>query len=93
MRQRRLPPFQTVSQDELRRIWKAYEQPEIRRVVLEVERYRRVIDDIERYRLSIDRAWKDEAGGSLVALYQLRLLLKAERERIGILIGLENGTA
>ncbi|SDJ49125.1 hypothetical protein SAMN04487926_15514 [Paraburkholderia steynii] len=86
MKQKRaLPAFQTVSQDELRRIWKDYEQTQIRRLVLEVERYRRLIDDIELYRQSIDRAWKDEAGGSLVALYRLRLILKAERERLGIL--------
>jgi hypothetical protein len=86
MKQKRtLPAFQTVSQNELRRIWKDYEQTQIRRLVLEVERYRRLINDIELYRQSIDRAWKDEAGGSLVALYRLRLILKGERERLGIL--------
>jgi hypothetical protein len=86
MKQKRpLPPFQTVSQNELRRIWKGHEQTQIRRLVLEVERYRRLIEDIELYRQAIDRAWKDEAGGSLVALYRLRLMLKAERERLGIL--------
>lgn len=45
-------------------MWKAHEQSQIRRLVLEVERYRRLIDDIELYRQSIDRAWKDEAGGT-----------------------------
>ena len=89
MPKRPLPSFQTVTQDELRRMWKAHEQSQIRRLVLEIERYRRLIDDIELYRQSIDRAWKDEAGGSLVALHRLRLMLKAERERLGILRELE----
>src|ERR1700759_748068 len=91
MRKRPLPSFQTVTQDELRRIWKAHEQSQIRRLVLEVERYRRLIDDIKLYRQSIDRAWKDEAGGSLVALYRLRLMLKAERACVGILSPLDEG--
>jgi hypothetical protein len=82
---RPLPPFRTVTDVELRETYAGYSDEVIRRLCLEVVRYRRLVDDIEGYRTSIDRVWHDEVGGNLVALYQLRLLLKAERERVGVL--------
>jgi hypothetical protein len=82
---RPLPQFQTVTEDEMRAIWRRHRDDDVHRLCLEVARYRRVIDEIEGYRVAVDRAWHDAVGGSLVGLYQLRLLLKAERERIGVL--------
>lgn len=34
-----LPPFEPVTLDELRRIWSAHDDPDIRRLALEVARY------------------------------------------------------
>jgi hypothetical protein len=80
-----VPDFKPQSAAKLRVLWRKYPDDEtVRRACLEVEHQRRVVDHIEGYRVTIERAWKDEIGGQLVGLYQLRLLLSAERRRAGL---------
>jgi hypothetical protein len=78
-----LPPFDPPSKGELRALWRQYEgHPDVRRLILEVERLRRQMSELERLRLAALAAWAAEVGDShQVALYKMRLLLQAEIER------------
>lgn len=76
-----LPPFQAVTLTELREFWTRYPDNDVRRLILEVERYRRTFAEIDRHHQSIEQAWKDVKGGHLVALYLMRQVVMAERER------------
>lgn len=75
----RLPEFRPVTQDELRQIWA--EHPDMRRLVLEVERYRRVMAEIDGLCKSTQQAWRDSVGGNLVALHLLKALMTEEMDR------------
>ncbi len=75
-------PAPTVA--ELRALWRKYpDDATLQRVLMEIERLRGSVDRIEAFRESIERVWKDEVGGSLAGLYQLRILLAEERRRAG----------
>lgn len=76
---KQLPDFRPVTQAELRQIWA--EHPDMRRLVLEVERYRRVMAEIDGLYKSTHQAWRDHAGGHLVALHMLKTLMSEERGR------------
>jgi predicted RNA-binding Zn ribbon-like protein len=78
-----LPSFPPFHIDELRELYARHAEPEVRRLILEVERSRRVLAEVEYLRGVIDQAWQADVGGHLVALYKLRLLLQQERERNG----------
>lgn len=73
--------------EEMRLLWRAYPDPNVRRLLREIVHLRGVLAEIEGLRQSIDRVWKDEVGGQLVALYELRIRLQTERVRIGIIQG------
>ncbi|MGQ7957640.1 hypothetical protein ACUTAF_07980 [Pseudomonas sp. SP16.1] len=79
MKDYRLPEFRPVTQDELRQIWA--EHPEMRRLVLEVERYRRVMAEIDGLCKSTHEAWRHSVGGNLMALHRLQALMTDERYR------------
>lgn len=79
---RELPPFRPVTQKELREIWVQHSDSDIRRLVLEVERYRRVIAEIDQLYRSTHQAWRDTVGGNLCALHLLQQVLYTERERL-----------
>ncbi len=79
-----LPPFEAPTYAELRRLWAAYPDKQVRRLILEIEHLRRVIDRAEGYREVINRAWKDETGSQLVGLHSLHLLLAEARGRSGL---------
>jgi hypothetical protein len=72
---------------EMRELWRAYPDPDVRRLLLEIVHLRRLLGEIETLRQAIDRAWKAEAGGQLVGLEALRCRLQEERVRIGIIQG------
>jgi len=76
-----LPHFRPVSQDEMRRLWIENPTPDVRRLVLEVERYRRLIAEVDGLFGTIHQAWREEVGGDLVALYMLKTIMDAERLR------------
>ena len=77
-----LPTFEPVTLDELRRIWEAHPERDIRRLTLEIHRYRRVLREIDSLAANTQRAWDDAVGGHLVALYLLNQALLAERRRV-----------
>ncbi|MFJ3469458.1 hypothetical protein [Pseudomonas sp. NPDC090201] len=74
-----LPPFQPLTQDELRRIW--VERPESR-LVLEIERYRRVIAEVDQLYKTTHQAWRDNIGGNLMSLHLLGQVMLDERMRL-----------
>jgi len=78
----KLPPFRPVSQDELRAVYARYRDPDIRRIVLEVERYRRVIAEMDTLYKSTHQAWRDEVGGNLISLHMLLQIMTTERQRL-----------
>lgn len=79
---RELPPFEPVMMAELRAIWSTYPDPAIQRLVLEVVRYRNAMAEIDQLYKVIHQAWRDTAGGNLVALHLLQKVLYAEQQRL-----------
>lgn len=75
----RLPEFRPVTQGELRKIWA--EHPDMRRLVLEIERNRRVLAEIDRLYQATQQAWRANGGGHLVALHMFKVLMSEERTR------------
>lgn len=51
---------------------------------MEIERMRQVFLEIESYRIVVERCWRQETRGQLVALVKLRMLIAGERSRLGI---------
>lgn len=78
---RNLPRFRSVSLSELRDFWTKHPDPDVRRLILEVESYRRSMTEIDRLYGSIQQAWSKEVGGELVALYMLKCIVYDERMR------------
>lgn len=79
---RDLPRFQPVTLNELRSIWVQYRNPDVHRLALEVVRYRDVIAEVDQLYKIIHQAWRDTAGGNLVALHLLQKIMDIERERL-----------
>jgi hypothetical protein len=77
-----LPPFEPVTLDELRLFWNSYPAHDVRRLILEVQRYRQIIKDIDRCYESTHAAWLNEVGGHLVALHRMQALIFNERFRL-----------
>lgn len=77
-----LPPFRPVTQEELKRAWFDNNDPDIRRMALEIARYREVIGEVDVLFQSVHEVWKVEIGGSMVAIHLLRQVLSEERERV-----------
>jgi hypothetical protein len=51
-----LPPFKAVSLPELRQFWNRYPDNDVRRLILEVERYHRAFAKVDRLHESIELA-------------------------------------
>jgi hypothetical protein len=64
-------------------------EPDIERLVLEVQFSRGVINEIDVYFKSIHQAWRDNNLGELVALEKVRLLLVQQHVRQNVLAGLK----
>lgn len=79
---RALPPFETVTQRELRALWRQHADADVRRLILEVVRYREVIREIDGLYKSTHQAWRDQVGGNLVALHLLLQVMTVERQRL-----------
>ncbi|HDS0958749.1 MULTISPECIES: hypothetical protein [unclassified Pseudomonas] len=77
-----LPPFEPVTLDELRRIWSAHDDPDIRRLALEVARYRRVLAEVDKLYKTVHQSWRAQVGGDLVALHLLKQIMYHERMRL-----------
>jgi len=78
----KLPPFEPVTLVEMRRLWTTHTDPDIRRLLLEVQRYRQIVADIDRLYLIIHQAWREEVGGDMAALHMLKQVMYWERYRI-----------
>lgn len=79
----KLPDFETVTTRELRELWRKHRDPDVRRLILEVERGRRQMDEVDSLYRSINEAYGRAGGGHLVALYRLKILLAEEKGRRG----------
>jgi len=84
MRREPLPDFATPSTRQLRELWRKYPDDEaVRSACLEIERMRQVFVEIEAYRVVVARCWREETRSTLVGLEKLRMLMEAERSRLG----------
>jgi hypothetical protein len=79
---RNLPPFRPHTLEELRALWTQHPDPDIKRLVLEVVRSREIIGEIDLLYKVTHQAWRDTAGGNLVALHLLQKILDSERDRL-----------
>ena len=79
---RQLPPFEPVTQAQLRELWITHSDHNTRRLILEVERYRRLIAEVDTLYKTVHQAWRDTNGGDLVALHMLKQVLFTERFRV-----------
>jgi hypothetical protein len=85
MPKRTLPDFSSPTTVRLREPYRRTDDDLVRCTVLEVIRLRELVEEIDKYRESIDKNWREEGLGQLVALYQFRLLMQTERSRMGFL--------
>ena len=63
-----LPPFKVVSLPELRQFWNRCPDNDVRRLILEVERYHRAFAKVDRLHESIELAWKTSASATWWAI-------------------------
>lgn len=79
-----LPDFDIPTIHDLRRLWHERKgDREVRCLILEIERTRRRIREMHRLYEVIDKCWKADVGGNLVALENLRVILLEESWRDG----------
>ncbi|APR40055.1 hypothetical protein BTO02_33495 [Paraburkholderia sp. SOS3] len=71
----KLPEFPSPTTEQLRAIYARSDQ-DVRNVVLEVIRLRQLVADADACRETIDKCWKAEGLGQLVALYEFRILMQ-----------------
>ncbi|BCF95403.1 hypothetical protein PPGU16_84700 (plasmid) [Paraburkholderia largidicola] len=81
----REPDFVPPQTSEMRALWRRHQDPDIRRLLLEINHLRNVLREMDDLRAVVDRAWKDDIGGQLVALEKMRYRLLEERVRRGLL--------
>jgi hypothetical protein len=79
MRPKDLPDFIPPTAKEMRLLWRAYPDENVRRLMLEIERQRRILREVEYYRELIARVWSEEHPGTMVGLEKLRILMTAEK--------------
>lgn len=85
MPRRELPDFSSPSVVELRSLYLVSNDRLVRETILEVIRLRTLFDEIDLYCEAIQRAWRGENLGTLVAMEKLRVLRQHERSRMGLL--------
>lgn len=74
----KLPSFTPVSKVEMRTFWVKYPNPDVRRLLLEVEHSRRVLAEVHDNFEAIFRSYREKAGGSTMAIHQMKTLLVEE---------------
>lgn len=74
----KLPRFKPILKDEMRSLWVKHRDPNIRRLLLEVEHSRRVMADVHDLFETIHAAYREKVGGSSVAIHQMKTLLVEE---------------
>ncbi|MGE8165199.1 hypothetical protein ACQKRQ_34250 [Paraburkholderia sp. NPDC080076] len=74
-----LPDFDIPTIYDLRRLWVAHaHDPEVRCLILGIVRARDRMQEMKRLYEVIDKCWKADVGGNLVALENLRVILLEE---------------
>ncbi|OTP69475.1 hypothetical protein [Caballeronia sordidicola] len=85
MPRKQLPEFPSPTTRQLRELWRKYpEDTAVQRACMEIERMRQVFLEIESFRVVVERCWRQETRGQLVALEKMRVLIAGERSRLGI---------
>ncbi|WP_430317950.1 hypothetical protein [Pseudomonas nitroreducens] len=74
----KLPRFEPILKDEMRALWVKHSDPDIRRLLLEVEHSRRVLAKVHEHFETIHASWREKIGGSSVAIHQMKTLLADE---------------
>lgn len=74
----KLPRFEPILKDEMRTMWVKHRDPDIRRLLLEVEHSRRVLAEVHDLFEAIHRQYREKVGGSSVAIHQMKTLLADE---------------
>ena len=64
--------------DDLRAIQDRNPDPDVRLLLWEIKRLHNALRQADELRVSIEDAWRQEVGGTLVAIWSLRLLLANE---------------
>lgn len=92
------PSDLTINQ--LRSLWLTNRDADVRRAIEEVvfrrldaQNKEKVLREVESLYAIIHQAWKDEVGGTLIALEWLRALLSEQRSLRGELPGIPNAPA
>jgi hypothetical protein len=73
-----LPRFEPILKNEMRTLWVKHRDPDIRRLLLEVEHSRQVLADVHDHFEAILKQYREKVGGSSVAIHQLKTLLADE---------------
>lgn len=81
-----LPNHEAPDVYELRAVWRMHEEPEIRRLILEILALQRSLKNLQEWYDRADKSTKDrgELGGPAGKFQQLRHLLRKERRRAGL---------
>ncbi|QIE86809.1 hypothetical protein [Pseudomonas nitroreducens] len=74
----KLPRFEPILKDEMRALWVKHQDPDIRRLLLEVEHSRRVLAEVHDNFEAIHAGWREKVGGGSVAIHQMKTLLANE---------------
>lgn len=74
----KLPRFEPILKSEMRALWVKHHDPDIRRLLLEVEHSRRVLAEVHDHFEAIHAQYRDKVGGSSVAIHQMKTLLANE---------------
>lgn len=74
----KLPDFAPVTTREMRELWQKHRDPDIRRLLLEVEHSRQFLADVHDLFEAIHASYREKVGGSSVAIHQMKTLLVEE---------------
>lgn len=77
-----LPPFEPLSDADLRAAWRAFPDPVVQRIVLDLVRTCRALAKIDGLYKVIHKAWRESVGGDLVALHLMQKIMNQERGRL-----------
>lgn len=77
------PSLPSPTTAELRALWRAYSDPQVRCAILELVRLRSTMYQVDQLYEAINAVWRQDTSGNLVALEHLKSLVYDERARSG----------
>ncbi|MDP9155309.1 MAG: hypothetical protein M3O74_13775 [Pseudomonadota bacterium] len=75
--------FEPVTIDEMRQLWKTHRNPQVRRLLLELNRMRHIQDLIHESCDIARKVFAQSNLGRLAALEEMHYLIVKERQRVG----------